>query len=94
VQKVFWVYLTNNFIVTSLDDFKNCEPVIKCEFLPITLENFSRVRDFRDQSRVLEYRAKLAHREMFFLASLTEKWLAVFGQQLMTPPKTPSQDLI
>jgi len=70
---MFWVYLTNNFVVASMDDFKKIEPVIRCKFLPITMDNYYRVWDFRDESRVSEYREKLALRETGFFAEFDGK---------------------
>ncbi len=70
---MFWVYLTDNFIITNIDDFKMTEPAIKCEFLPITLGNHFRVRDFREESRVSEYRGKLNHKEIGFFAEFDGK---------------------
>jgi ribosomal protein S18 acetylase RimI-like enzyme len=73
LQKMFWIYLTNNFVITSVDDFKNIKPAIRCEFLPITLDNHSRVRDFREESRVSEYRVKLTHKEIGFFTEFGGK---------------------
>jgi hypothetical protein len=73
LQKTFWVYLTKNFFVTSPDDFTKVEPILGCKCLPITMENYHRVRDFRDESRVSEYRAKLVHREIGFFAEFDGK---------------------
>jgi RimJ/RimL family protein N-acetyltransferase len=69
LQKVFWVYLTNKFVVTSSDDFKVPEPAVECELLPITPDNYFRVRVFRHESRVQEYREKLTNREKGFFAA-------------------------
>jgi RimJ/RimL family protein N-acetyltransferase len=73
IQKVFWIYLTNNFIVTSMNDFKTIEPSMKCSFLQITLNNCFRVQDFRDASRVSEYQDKLARKEIGFFAAIDGK---------------------
>jgi RimJ/RimL family protein N-acetyltransferase len=75
LQKLFWIYLTNNFIVTRINDLKLIEAGIRCEFLPITLNNYFRVRDFRDESRVAEYREKLANKETGFFAQSDEKMI-------------------
>jgi RimJ/RimL family protein N-acetyltransferase len=68
IQRVFWVYLTNNFVITGADDFRNVEPSLRCDFLPITSDNYFRVRDFRDESRVREYREKVGREEIGFFA--------------------------
>jgi RimJ/RimL family protein N-acetyltransferase len=68
LQRLFWIYLTNNYVVTSPDEFKTFEPTVTCGFLPITLDNYSRVREFRDERRVSEYREKLAQKERGFFA--------------------------
>jgi RimJ/RimL family protein N-acetyltransferase len=75
LQKWFWIYLTNNFLVTRLDDLKPIEAAVRCEFLPITLSNYSRVMDFRDESRVPEYREKLANKETGFFVQSDEKMI-------------------
>lgn len=76
LQEVFWVYLTDNFVVTSLDDFKAPEPAVECQFLPITPANYFHVRDFRDETRVQEYREKLAKDEKGFFAARCGKMVA------------------
>ena len=68
LQKVFWLYLTNNFIVTSMSDLRVIEPAATYDFIPITWANYSRVRDFRDEHRISEYRDKLARNELGFFA--------------------------
>ena len=68
LQKLFWIYLTNNFIITTASDFIMTEPAIKCGFTPVTSTNYFRVRDFRDESRIREYREKLAGKEKGFFA--------------------------
>jgi len=68
LQKVFWIYLTNNFVITNRSDFKIVEPATTCAFTPITSANYFRVRDFREEGRVSEYRDKLAHNEVGFFA--------------------------
>jgi RimJ/RimL family protein N-acetyltransferase len=76
LQRVFWVYLTKNFIITSLTDFKPSEPVTRCVFVPITSDNYFRVHDFREKNRVSEYRDKLAHKELGFFAECEGKMVA------------------
>jgi RimJ/RimL family protein N-acetyltransferase len=51
-----------------MNDFKTIAPAMGCDFLPITLDNYFRVRDFRDESRIPEYQDKLAKKEKGFFA--------------------------
>lgn len=73
LQKVFWIYLTDNFIITSISDLKTTELVTRYTFTPITYSNYFRVKDFREEERIREYRDKLAHKEMGFFAELDGK---------------------
>jgi hypothetical protein len=75
VQQLFWIYLSNNFIVRGPDEFKMVEPRIKCEFTPITLANCRRVVDFREEARISQYRDKLACGEMGFFAEHNGKMI-------------------
>ena len=68
LQRIFWMYLTNNFALSSMQDFKNVEPSLKCTFIPITLDNVHRVGDFREEGRISQYRDKLANKEKGFFA--------------------------
>jgi RimJ/RimL family protein N-acetyltransferase len=70
LQKVFWVYLTNNFFIANVSEVKITEPATKAGFMPITLDNYFRVRDFREEERVPEYRNKLANKELGFFAEI------------------------
>jgi RimJ/RimL family protein N-acetyltransferase len=53
-----------------MSEVKVTEPAAKANFLPITLDNYFRVQDFRDQERIPEYRNKLANRELGFFAEI------------------------
>jgi hypothetical protein len=64
VQQVFWIYLNNNFLISGINDFKTLEPRIKCTFIPITLDNYHRVVDFREGNRISEYKDKLLNKEI------------------------------
>ena len=68
VQKIFWIYLTNNFVISDINDFKKVEAKIQCEFVPIALNNYQCVENFREQGRISEYRDKLTHEEIGFFA--------------------------
>jgi len=68
LQKIFWIYLTNNFIINCMNNFKKIEPGVKCGFIAITLDNYQRVGDFREKDRILEYRNKLDNKEIGFFA--------------------------
>ena len=64
VQHMFWIYVRNNFIVTKSSHFKRFEPDTRFAFVPITFDNCSRVQEFRDESRISEYRHKLSREEI------------------------------
>jgi hypothetical protein len=66
VQSIFWVYLYNNYFISNFSDFRKHEPNITCRFIPITFDNYHLVRDFREESRILEYNNKLVHGEIGF----------------------------
>jgi hypothetical protein len=67
LQNIFWVYWTNNFVISRLADFKLAD-ASNYEFIPITPANCFRVRDFRSEDHVSEYRDKVAGNEIGFFA--------------------------
>lgn len=68
LQRVFWVYFTDNFIVRSPNDFNQFEHQMKFRFIPITLDTYHRVGDFREDYRISEYRDKLTRKEIGYFA--------------------------
>lgn len=104
LQKIFWIYLTNNFVINGMNDFKKIEPEIKCGFIPITLDNYQYVGDFREEGRISEYRGKLAHKEIGFFAEHNGKmigsiWATINKAQLPNVVRTymklmPNEGLI
>ena len=89
LQKIFWIYLTKNFRITSMNDFIMTEPARNCAFIRITLDNCGWVRDFREEYRVSEYRQKLAHKEIGFFAEINGKrvgsiWTTINSSQTAT----------
>lgn len=87
LQKVFWIYRTNNFVIASASDFKVTDATSACNFLPITTENCSRVREFRGEDRVSEYGNKVARKEIGFFAECGGKvvgsiWATINTAQL------------
>jgi hypothetical protein len=66
--KRFWFSLGYHYIINGPQDVKMIEPRIKCKFIPITLENYHRVNDFRDKERISEYRNKLNNNEIGYFA--------------------------
>lgn len=68
VQRIFWIYLRNNFVISDMGDFRTTEAGIRSTFVPITLDNYFRVQEFREQKRVAEYREKLGNREIGLFA--------------------------
>jgi len=73
LQRVFWIYLRNNFVITSVDDIRAFEPSIKYIFVPITLENYFRVQEFREKRRITEYQEKHRAGEIGFFAECDGK---------------------
>jgi RimJ/RimL family protein N-acetyltransferase len=76
LQRVCWVYLTKNFIITSMAEVTPSEPTAKCLFVPITLDNCFRVAEYREAARVAEYRAKLTRGEIGFFAECEGRMIA------------------
>jgi RimJ/RimL family protein N-acetyltransferase len=72
-QWVLWIYRHHNFVIRDTNDFKAIEAGIKCVFVPITLNNYFRVQDFREQLRVPEYRKKVSGGEIGFFAECDGK---------------------
>jgi RimJ/RimL family protein N-acetyltransferase len=68
MQRLCWFYLTSNFRIASLDELSHYEPKIPCVLHPITPSNFARVLEFRERSRVEEYREKIERGELGFFA--------------------------
>jgi hypothetical protein len=68
LQKICWIYLTKNFIISSTMDFRKDEADIKYKLIPINFDNYNRVGDFREKNRISEYRDKLTHGEIGFFA--------------------------
>jgi RimJ/RimL family protein N-acetyltransferase len=60
--------VTKNFVITDVREVAGFAPKVNCTLTPITPENYHHVRDFRDESRVREYREKLANNELGFFA--------------------------
>ncbi len=59
LQRIFWIYLTRNFLATSRSKLNNVSFPAQWKLLPISLENYSRVIEFRDEALVHEYWTKL-----------------------------------
>jgi hypothetical protein len=62
-QRIFWVYNTDIFIITPASLQPRARLKVNCSLLQITPVNCSRVSEFRDKPRILEYRQKLAQGE-------------------------------
>jgi len=73
LQKLFWIYHTKNFVITRMSDFRVIPPATGWDFVPIARDNCFRVEDFRDDSRISEYRDKLAHGEIGFFADASDR---------------------
>lgn len=68
IQKVGWLYLTENFVISCMNDFKMVDANCECALLPIGVENSHRVAEFRERERVAEYEGKVAKGEIGFFA--------------------------
>src|ERR1019366_745988 len=73
IQKIGWIYLRKKFIINKMTDLKMIDPAVTCSFVPMTSENCFGVRDFRNESRIAEYRNKLANKEIGFFAECDGK---------------------
>jgi hypothetical protein len=70
IQKFFWIYLTDNFVIRESGALCTPTPKREANFVPITFENCESVKDFREAARVDDYRAKLAKGELGFFAQV------------------------
>ena len=75
LQKIFWFYICNIFVVDGTNEFKMVESRMQYEFKPITLDNYYLVRDFREDSRINQYKEKLANKEIGFFAEHNGKMI-------------------
>lgn len=66
IQNNFRFNLVYNYIINGPNEIKKIEPRIQCKFIPITLENYYRVNDFREVERISEYKEKLNKNELGF----------------------------
>lgn len=70
LQKVFWIYLTNNFVITSVNNLGVLTFPDDWKVVSVTQENYFRVQEFREDGLILEYREKLLHGEQGVFAEL------------------------
>ncbi|MDQ6732904.1 MAG: GNAT family N-acetyltransferase [Nitrospirota bacterium] len=68
LQKLLWIDATHNFVVTSLEQTTSLPSGLDFTFIPITQENYGRVKEFREKGRINEYRKKLQKDELGFFA--------------------------
>jgi len=68
LQKIGWVYYIDVFVAATIEDIHIVEPRVECGFLPIAMNNYSRVGEFREENRIREYRDKLARGEIGYFA--------------------------
>lgn len=64
IQKVILVRRTCNFVVVDPRDVKPLESNHNARLVPITVENYQRVDEFRPPSRIAQYRQKLVRGEV------------------------------
>jgi hypothetical protein len=75
LQKIFYITVRAIYIVNGVNEFKMIEPRIKCRLIPITLDNYHRVGEFREEKRIAEYRDKLLHNEIGVFAEYDGKMI-------------------
>ena len=68
MQKTFWVYLTNNFVIVSPGDVTARRDDGSLKLVAITPESCGMAENFRTRDRVAEYQAKLARNEIGYFA--------------------------
>jgi ribosomal protein S18 acetylase RimI-like enzyme len=85
LKKIFWMKIRYNYFITAMTESNKVEPGVNCKFIPITMNNCHRVGEFREESRISEYREKLAHNEIGYFAENNGK---IIGSQWATINKT------
>jgi GNAT superfamily N-acetyltransferase len=78
MQKIFWIYECYIYVINGPNEIQMVEPKIKCKFIPITLDNCHRVGDFREESRISQYRDKLLHKEIGYFAEYEGKMIGSY----------------
>ncbi len=73
LQRIFWLYLTENFVIRGVNDFRIVAASSPCNFVPITADNSHRVEEFREHERITEYREKVGRGEIGFFAECEGK---------------------
>jgi RimJ/RimL family protein N-acetyltransferase len=73
LQHHFWIRFTYNFEIRSAVDFRLADSNLNYKFIPIHAGNCHRVAEFREESRINQYRAKLAHGEIGYFAEYEHK---------------------
>jgi RimJ/RimL family protein N-acetyltransferase len=87
LQRLFWIYLTKNFVINSIEEVQRSEPTIECSFVPITFDNYVCVSDFRQRNRIVEYHDKLAHGELGYFTEYKGKMIASIWATINTANK-------
>ncbi len=59
VQKVFWIYLAEIFVVAPTHELARAFPKVACELIPISDRNCDRVMDFREKDVATEFLQKI-----------------------------------
>ena len=85
LKRIFWIKVRYNYFITGMNESNKVEPGVNCGFVPITMDNCHRVRDFREEDRISEYRDKLAHKEIGYFAEYDGKMI---GSQWATINRT------
>jgi len=70
LQRIFWIYVRNNFVITSASDVKMLDFPSNWAFVEISRANYSRVGEFRGSDLAAEYLEKVEQGEMGFFAAI------------------------
>jgi ribosomal protein S18 acetylase RimI-like enzyme len=68
LQRLAWIYVTANFKISRTSELTPARPGIDCTLVALDQYNYQRVREFREENRVAEYRDKLASHEIGYFA--------------------------
>lgn len=70
LQRIFWIYARNNFVITSASDVKMLDFPSNWAFVEISRANYSRVVEFRGINLATEYLEKMEQGELGFFATI------------------------
>jgi ribosomal protein S18 acetylase RimI-like enzyme len=73
LQKVFWIRICCNFVITDYCQFEVPKARIKCKFIRIDSTNYTRVNEFRKENRVKQFKDKLKNNEIGYFVEYENK---------------------